>query len=107
MPCPQSPQFAVSAYSIREVTVLSGSGDIDLSTAPLLAEQSALSLADHPAALVFDLTKVDFMASAGLKVLMNAQRAGAAKVVVVADGRAVRRPFVLAGSAGSSLCTRR
>jgi anti-anti-sigma factor len=64
-----------------------------------LAEAIRTALAAKPAALVVDLTKVEFLASAGLSVLVNGQAevVPPTKFAVVADGPATSRPIKLMG----------
>lgn len=49
-------------------------GQVDLATAPQLAEALALARRDCPAEVVADLTKVDFLDSVGVRVLVEAAR---------------------------------
>lgn len=74
-------------------------GDIDINTAPALEVVVADVLAERPAALIFELSAVDFMGSVGLRILVAAQeRIGEpARFAVVADGPATRRPIQLTG----------
>lgn len=75
------------------------SGDIDMNTAPTLEAGVADVLAENPAALIVELSAVDFMGSVGLRILVEAQeRIGApARFAVVANGPATRRPIQLTG----------
>ncbi|PFX03110.1 Anti-sigma-F factor antagonist RsfB [Nocardia farcinica] len=74
-------------------TVLTVAGEVDLATAPALENAIEGVLGEKPAALIIDLTRVSFLASAGMAALVAAhQRAGAATtIVVVADGPATSR----------------
>jgi anti-sigma B factor antagonist len=55
------------------VRVVEVAGEIDLLTAPALAERLAAALADDtPLIVVVDLQQVDFLAAAGLSVLVAA-----------------------------------
>ncbi|QLY34536.1 STAS domain-containing protein [Nocardia huaxiensis] len=74
------------------VTVLGVSGEVDLATAPALENAIDAVLSGQPAAFVIDLSKVSFLASAGMAALVAAhQRAGGTKIAVVADGPATSR----------------
>lgn len=55
--------------SIGEVDVLSVSGDIDGATAPALQEQ-VLAAAKPDCKMLLDLSGVNFMSSAGLRVML-------------------------------------
>lgn len=57
---------------VGRVAVLSVSGVVDMLTAPQLEEAITTSLGKTPAALVVDLTDVEFLASAGMGVLVGA-----------------------------------
>ena len=74
-------------------------GDIDLNTAPALEVAVAEVFATEPAALVMELSAVDFMGSVGLRILVVAQEkiGGPQRFAVVADGPATRRPIQLTG----------
>jgi anti-anti-sigma factor len=79
--------------------VVSATGTIDMLTAPILANQITESLAKTPAVLIVDLTDVEFLATAGLEVLINGHRAAMPDVrfAVVADGPATSRPMKITG----------
>lgn len=91
----------ISERWIDRVVVVSVSGVVDMLTAPQLATAIEAALAQNPAALVVDFTDVDFLASAGMGVLVAAHdRAGAdIRLCVVADGPATSRPLKLVGIA--------
>ncbi|HEY3750649.1 MAG TPA: STAS domain-containing protein [Pseudonocardiaceae bacterium] len=97
----------VDVRTVGVGTVLAVRGEIDMRTAPTLAEyvnrhfDGTADAARRP--LVFDLTEVAFLGSAGLGVLLAArQRAIAedATVWVVAASRAVSRPIQVTGLTG-------
>ncbi|CAM4114507.1 Anti-anti-sigma-B factor [Mycobacterium basiliense] len=81
------------------VAVLSVGGEIDLVTAPALEEAIGEVLAENPAALVIDLSGVEFLGSVGLKILASTYETlgGNAGFGVVARGPATRRPIHLTG----------
>jgi anti-sigma B factor antagonist len=56
------------------VVVLSAEGIVDTAAAPALTDQIRAILRQRPAVLVIDLTGVDFLATAGMSVLMEAHR---------------------------------
>jgi len=80
-----------------EIVVLAVSGEIDVLTGPRL--QSAIDevLAQPLAALIIDLSAVEFLASVGLRILVDTHQrlADSAYFVVVADGSATSRPIHL------------
>ncbi|OBJ54887.1 STAS domain-containing protein [Mycobacterium sp. 1423905.2] len=80
------------------VAVLSIGGEIDLVTAPALEEAIGGVVAGNPAALVIDLSGVEFLGSVGLKILAATyEQLGDAEFGVVARGPATRRPIHLTG----------
>jgi anti-anti-sigma factor len=68
-------------------------------SSPQLAEAIQTAVAAKPAALIVDLSKVGFLASAGMTVLVTAQAdiEPPTKFAVVADGSATSRPIKLMG----------
>jgi anti-anti-sigma factor len=92
------------AESTEHLVVLRVSGEIDMLTAPVLTEyvqeQFGRAADSAPRTVVFDLTRVSFLGSAGLAVLAHAQTAAADRgdvVQVVANARAVLRPLEVTG----------
>jgi anti-sigma B factor antagonist len=81
--------------------VISVVGVLDMLTAPQLKEVIAASLPKNPSTIIIDLSEVDFLASAGMGVLVEArERAdGTMRFGVVADGPATSRPLKLVGLA--------
>jgi anti-sigma B factor antagonist len=81
------------------IVVLGVSGTLDMVTAPQLAESIQHELRNQPAAVIVDLTDVEFLASVGMTVLLTAhgQIGDSAHFAVVADGPAVARPMQLVG----------
>ena len=75
-------------------------GRLDTTTSPELEETLASSL-DGMTALVFDFAKLDYLSSAGLRVLLSAQKRmnkqGSMKLVHVND--AVKEVFEITGFA--------
>lgn len=55
-------------------TTVAASGQIDLATAPQLAKALAEARDDGATAVVVDLTEVDFLDSAGVRVLVHAAK---------------------------------
>lgn len=79
------------------IAVVSVAGEIDLSTAAAFEAAIAEALAGEPAALVIELSAVDFMASSGLRILVATKQkvSKSTQVAVVADRPATRRPIQL------------
>ncbi|GFG62621.1 anti-sigma factor antagonist [Mycobacterium kubicae] len=91
--------FEVGNYQADGAAVLAVSGEVDMLSAPQLAEAISSALAAKPAALIVDLSKVEFLASAGMTVLVAAQSevVPPTRFAVVADGPATSRPIKLMG----------
>lgn len=84
------------------VAVVAASGDLDMLTAPQLRDAVAAALAKDPAGLIVDLTKVEFLGSAGMQVLMethNQTDGTEVRFAVVAEGPATSRPLKITGIA--------
>lgn len=96
-----SPACAVTEQWVGRVVVVSASGDIDMLTAPQLEESIRAALGKDPAGLVIDFTAVDFLASAGMGVLVGVHDEVTPNVnfCIVADGPATSRPLKLVGIA--------
>jgi RNA polymerase sigma-B factor len=96
-------EFGVAAESIEPAfTVLRVSGEVDMVAAPELTEhvQQHFRAGSADRTLVFDLTDVTFLASAGLAVLAEAANLAAERgttIRVVAPSRSVTRPLEVAG----------
>src|ERR1700761_8516242 len=91
--------FEVGKQQVDQAVVLTVSGEVDMLSSPRLAEAIATTLATKPAALIVDLSKVGFLASAGMTVLVTAQAEvePPTKFAVVANGSATSRPIKLMG----------
>ena len=96
---PHEPLVDVVTTQHDDALVLHVSGDIDLASAPTLSRAIVTALDDRPPTLVFDLTRVRFLASVGLSLLIEAQSSAhpATHVVVVADGPVTARPITITG----------
>ena len=69
------PKFDVSEEDVGETTrILDASGEIHVSTAPRFSERLNQAIADGKTALVLDFSRVEFIDSTGLSVLLNGLR---------------------------------
>lgn len=68
----------VTVNKIQEITVVALDGDLDASSAPD-AENQILPLANAGARIALDMSKVPYMSSAGLRMLLATYRAIATK----------------------------
>ncbi len=91
--------FGVTERWVERVVVVAAWGDLDVATAPELADAIEAAARNEPTALVVDLSRVDFLASAGMTVLIAAHRdiAPSARFRVVADGPSTSRPLKMIG----------
>jgi anti-sigma B factor antagonist len=80
-----------------DAAVLSVTGALDLAMAPRLRQVVERAVRLRPALMVIDLTGLSFLASAGMAVLLFAQKLGAdvTRVRVVANSRVILRPLEL------------
>jgi anti-anti-sigma factor len=103
MPASGSPITVTSDYPNHTTALVVVAGEIDISTAPLVADELAIALRPPPPELLFlDLSQVAFMGSEGVRLLIEAhERARLVKshLRVVASHRAVRRPLEVTGIA--------
>ena len=82
--------------------VVQAAGDLDMLTAPRLSTQLDLAeaIVVPPAPVILDLTRLNFLGSAGLNLLMAHHKRCAAlgsRLEIVPGGRAVTRPLALTG----------
>jgi anti-sigma B factor antagonist len=96
-----NPSCVLQERWVERVAVVSAAGTVDMLTSPQLEERIAAVLDQGPAALVIDLTDVEFLASAGMSVLIAAHQKAGSDVgfAVVADGPVTGRPLKLVGVA--------
>ena len=92
---PPTVDFGVAEHWVECAVVVAAWGDLDLATAPRLAGAIEAAARKEPAALIVDLSRIDFLASAGMTVLITAHRdiAPSARFGVVADGPSTSRPL--------------
>jgi anti-sigma B factor antagonist len=92
---------AIEERRIGEISVVSVAGTVDMLTAPQLDEAIGSAAKSSPPAVIVDLTAVEFLASAGMGVLVAAHDdlSPAVRFAVVADGPATSRPLKLVGIA--------
>jgi anti-anti-sigma factor len=84
----------------RGVTVLDVIGRVDSTTAPTLQERLAVAFAEPRAKVLVDFAKLDYISSAGFRVLLlaakRAEEAGCRFVLCSVSGK-VRQLFELGG----------
>lgn len=93
--------FAAYGVSTRRedgTIVLSVTGALDILTAGDFTEELLAAIGEAPRAVIVDMSRLDFLASAGMSALVEGHRAaGATKLAVVADGPATSRPLTITG----------
>ena len=98
---PQSDKddFSTHESEVEGLAVIAVSGSVDMLTAPGLTEAIDSALAKKPKGLIVDLSKVEFLGSAGISVLMKTRDNLGESIpfCVVADGPATHRPLTLLG----------
>jgi anti-sigma B factor antagonist len=91
--------LGVQHYLLDDLVVIAVSGEVDALTAPQLSAAIDDATTGSPAGVIVDLSKVKFLASAGLGLLVATQEQVTvnARFGVVADGPTTRRPITLLG----------
>jgi anti-sigma B factor antagonist len=91
--------FSAHESDVDGLAVVAVSGSVDMLTAPGLSEAIDAAVAKKPKGLIVDLSKVEFLGSAGISVLMKTRDTlgDATPFCVVADGPATHRPLTLLG----------
>jgi anti-anti-sigma factor len=91
----------VSERWVGRVVVIATSGVVDMITAPQLEEGIKAALAKTPEGIIVDLTEVEFLASAGMGILVAAhdEAPEGIGIHIVAEGPATSRPLKLVGIA--------
>ena len=86
---------------VGRAVVVSVSGVVDMLTAPALEQAIRAALAQNPAGLIVDFSDVEFLASAGMGILVATHDEATPDISfsVVADGPATSRPLKLVGIA--------
>lgn len=80
-------------------TVLVVTGELDMQTTPKLGNALGQALRERPVLLVVDLSGVDFLGSAGLTALLDAQHSAGehTRLRLVANSRITLRPIQITG----------
>lgn len=82
----------VTSSTVDGITVIEASGSIDSKTAPAF-EQTAIAAIQGQSAVIINLSNVDFLSSAGLRVLLMIYRqvkAKSGKVVLVGTSEEIQ-----------------
>jgi anti-anti-sigma factor len=97
----ESAMCATSEQWVDGIGVVSVSGVVDMLTAPQVEGAIRATIGKKPAGLVVDFTAVEFLASAGMGILVavHEEVTPHVKFCVVAEGPATSRPLKLLGIA--------
>ena len=98
---PSAGNCTIEQKRIGEIEVLSVAGVVDMLTAAQLGDAIAAAGRKSPRGVIVDLGAVDFLASAGMGMLVAArdELPASVRLGVVADGPATSRPLKLVGIA--------
>jgi anti-sigma B factor antagonist len=96
---PDKDEFHTDESWVDRLAVVSVTGSVDMLSAPWLADAIDSALAKTPDGLIVDLSKVEFLGSAGISVLVKTHDSigGSTRFCVVADGPTTHRPLTLLG----------
>jgi anti-anti-sigma factor len=89
--------FTVSASLENATLVITLTGELDFRIRATLAERLSESLAQQPARLIYDLTKVPYIDAGSLYLLMQAARRTPHKPVLVCPAPIVARLLQITG----------
>jgi anti-sigma B factor antagonist len=91
--------FTVAEVTLDRVIVVAVSGDLDMLTAPALADAIDAAARKEPSVLIVDLSGVTFLATAGINLLAGLHRdvTFVVRFGVVADGPITGRPLKMVG----------
>ncbi|HVW43201.1 MAG TPA: STAS domain-containing protein [Amycolatopsis sp.] len=103
MPGPPAPLRLTLTRPDRHTAVVAVAGELDASTAPRLSEMVLARLRGTLRAVVVDLSEVDFLAAAGISVLVRAnllaRHRGIDLRIVTGGNRCVARALEITGLA--------
>ena len=96
---PQSVGLTIEEFWTGRTVVVAVAGDLDILTVPQLDSAIRSAMRTAPTALIVDLTKVEFLASIGMNLLVatHDEITPTARFGVVADGPCTSRPMKLLG----------
>ncbi len=90
--------MGLNITTLKEVTLVELSGDIDGKTAPFTQEQ-ILPLAKEDCRLILDMSRVDYMSSAGLRILLAVRRQipPSGRIILVGLSEPIRDTMTITG----------
>ena len=92
---PPDGRLDIGETRARGVVVIAVAGELDMFTVPQLDDAIHSALQDEPTALVVDLSKVEFLGSSAMNLLIGTHHeiTPTTRFGVVADGPATSRPM--------------
>ncbi|GAA2797819.1 STAS domain-containing protein [Saccharopolyspora taberi] len=98
-PCGPPAPFDITIRRSHRLLLAEVVGEVELVNAPKVESELMAALGEQPDVLVVDASRVSFLSSAGLAVLMRVRNsaAGRTRFRVVADSPATLRPIQLTG----------
>jgi len=96
---PERDKLTIEESWTDRTVVVAVTGDLDILTTPQLDHAIRSAMRSQPTALIVDLTRVDFLASIGMNLLVatHDEITPTVRFGVVADGPATSRPMKLIG----------
>jgi len=96
---PAPPGVVVDETWSDQRAIISVRGAVDMLTAPHLVDALAAAQRKKPVVMIVDLSQTDFLASAGLSALLDANDAAQpeTRFIVIADGPRTAKPMVITG----------
>jgi anti-anti-sigma factor len=89
--------FDVNVEVVGSFTVVAVSGELDMSTTPAFSDEVNRALSSETKGVVVDFSRVEFLSSSAITVLLTANDTSDVNIVVVADSHVTRRPIELVG----------
>lgn len=101
--CDGEPIMSLDVTNHSDVAAITISGELDLSTAPMLTDLVDRVAADHPDRVVIDMAGVTFFCAAGLTALLRAHNtvsAAGGRLILRAPSRQTQRILTITGTDG-------
>jgi anti-anti-sigma factor len=99
--CDEEPLLSLELTNHGTVTVITISGELDMSTAALFTDLVEAAVGARSSRVVVDMAKVTFLCAAGLRGLIQARdmiTAGGGRLVLRAPSRPTRRMLMITGT---------
>ena len=90
----------ITKNNVNGAKVMAINGKIDTLTSPTLQESIMAEIANKPQKLILDLTEVNYISSAGLRVLLIAQKSlkpNGGEVILIGANESLKNIFNISG----------